>query len=525
MKNKTKAKTMRKAKEKTKVVYPRNYKIGTRIAISAVCAIFIPIIILAPIVSYLSYSISSYFDFSSTQNPTYSSVSLLQWNQTISKMTDELNATNSDEDKLNSIKSIATPMEKIGTLIYIEKDGNEFYASTDKDKITETANSILPLDTTKNINHFSEDGVLMTTHTTTKDNENFTLVIINDQYTFNDTGFKLDDNFIDLLFSRTGIVVICIAIIFVISIIVFSIITSKTISVPIKKVAKGANEIAKGNLDYKIDYHSTNEIGVLVDSFNDMTEQLKDSIETKNKTEELRKETLAGIAHDLRTPLTSIKGYVEGLMDGIANTPEKQKRYLQTIYSSAVNTEKMLDDLLTISKFELGNIDLSLKKVSVPHFFDDCASDIKLELEKEDFDFEYINNCNDDVFVNMDTDRFSRVIRNIVSNSIKYSKPDVKGKIRLEVESYEKSVIISIEDNGIGLENENLEKIFDSLYRADPARTKVSQGSGIGLAVCKQIVELHGGNIWATSTLNQGLTMHISLDRAVGEENEKNTCS
>ena len=506
-----------KTKKKAKVVNPRNYKIGTRIMISAICAILIPIAILTPVVSFLSYSISSYFEFSSDKKPTYSSVSLLQWNQTISTITDELDDSNDDTTKLNNIKAISNPMEQIGTLIYIEKDGQEFYSTKDKETITQTANNILPLDITKNIHHFSEDGVLMTTHTTSKSGENFTLVIVNDQYAFNDSGFKLDNNFVDLLFSRTGIIVICIAIIFAISIIVFSIITSKTISVPIKKVAMGANEIAKGNLDYKIDYTSTNEIGVLVNSFNDMTEQLKDSIETKNKIEQLRKETLAGIAHDLRTPLTSIKGYVEGLMDGIANTPEKQKRYLETIYSSAVNTEKMLDDLLTISKFELGNIELSLKKVSVPHFFDDCAGDIKLELEKENFDFEYINNCDDDVFVNIDADRFSRVIRNIVSNSIKYSKPDVKGKIKLEVESYEKSVIISIEDNGIGLENENLEKIFDSLYRADPARTRVSQGSGIGLAVCKQIIELHGGNIWATSTVNEGLTMHISLNRAVGE--------
>ena len=506
-----------------KKVNPRNFKIGTRIAISAICAIFIPIAILTPILSFLSYSISSYFDFSSNKNTSYSSMSLLQWNQSISTINNELSGINSDELKLANVKAFLSPIEQIGSKAYIEKNGIEFYSTSGKNDIIETSKNIATLDMSKNVHHFSEDGVLIVTHAITKDNDKFTLVIVNDRYVFNDSGFKLDENFIDLLFSRTGIIIIGIAIIFVISIIAFSIITSKTISVPIRKVANGANEIAKGNLDYKIDYTSTNEIGVLVNSFNDMSEQLKDTIESKEKVDNQRKETLAGIAHDLRTPLTSIKGYVEGLMDGIANTPEKQQRYLQTIYTSAVNTEKMLDDLLTISKLELGNIELTLRNTNASKFFDDCANDIKTELEKENFDFEYNNKCENDIIISIDADRFSRVIRNIISNSIKYSKPNVKGKIILDVASYEKSVIISIEDNGIGLENENLEKIFDSLYRADPARSKVSQGSGIGLAVCKQIVELHGGNIWATSEVNKGLTMHISLDRVVGDENEKNT--
>ena len=146
-----------------------------------------------------------------------------------------------------------------------------------------------------------------------------------------------------------------------------------------------------------------------------------------------------------------------------------------------------------------------------------------MDLEKADFEFEYINNCDATAHILLDTDRFSRVVRNIISNSLKYKKPDQKGKIQLAVESYEKSVIISIADNGIGVDSKNLNRIFESLYRADPSRTNVSEGSGIGLAVCKQIVELHGGHIWATSKEGEGLTIFISLEKTVGESNEENT--
>lgn len=504
---------------------PRNLNIGARITISTVCAILIPLIIIASSATFLLSSISSYFDFSAVTTNTYSAVNLIQWSQTLSSISNELVSSDNEDSKLKMLSDLASPLEKIGSLIYVEKNGSTFYSTTDKDTILQKANNITTVDTDVNINHFSENGVVIVNHATQKkdnddhhnDGDSYLIIIVNEDYVVNDATITNHENFSAFLFSKTGILLLLIALLFVVSITILSIITSGTISRPIKKLSKGAQEIAKGNLEYRIDYQSTNEIGRLVDSFNDMTEQLKESIEIQKSTEQLRKETIAGVAHDLRTPLTSIKGYVEGLMDGIANTPEKQQQYLKTIYTSALDTEKMLDDLLTISKLELGNIDLNAKKVGVKEFFDDCAQDISLDLEKSDFDFEYTNNCDETAYIMLDTDRFSRVVRNIISNSLKYKKPDEKGKIQLAVESYEKSVIISIADNGIGVSSQNLNRIFESLYRADPSRTKVSEGSGIGLAVCKQIVELHSGHIWATGKEGEGLTIFISLEKVVGE--------
>ncbi|MBO5495165.1 MAG: HAMP domain-containing histidine kinase [Eubacterium sp.] len=308
-----------------------------------------------------------------------------------------------------------------------------------------------------------------------------------------------------------------IVLLFIISIVTISFITSQTIVKPIKKISVGAEEIAKGNLDYNIDYESTNELGQMADSFNNMRVRLSASLENQRKAEEERRELVAGIAHDLRTPLTSVKGYAEGLRDGIASTPEKQRLYINTICSSIDDTEKTLDDLLAYSKLELKSFSLNPERVYINEFFKDGAEEIKTALEAVDFDFNYISTCSDDTVLMLDSDRFTRVIRNIISNSIKYKREGVKGKVELHINEYERSVIIEITDNGIGVDKESLPKIFDTMYRADRARSGVSEGSGLGLSICRQIVELHGGTIWATGNYGQGLSIFISMPKEISK--------
>ena len=297
------------------------------------------------------------------------------------------------------------------------------------------------------------------------------------------------------------------------SIVIISLITSKTIVSPIKKIADGADEIARGNLDYEIDYNSKNELGQTVESFNQMRRRLKHYIDKQNKAEEERKELIAGIAHDVRTPLTSAKGYAQGLRDGIATTPEKQKKYLNRICTSIDDTEKILNDLLNISRYELKSYRLNKVNVNLKEFINDGASEIKTMLERSNFDFSLQMNVNPNTQISVDTDAFARVFRNIIMNSIKYARDNVHGNVRLVVSEYERTVIIELTDNGTGVEKENVSKIFDTMYRTDPARTKVSQGSGLGLAVCKQIVELHGGLIWASSKQGEGLSIFISMPK------------
>lgn len=499
----------------------RNFNITTRVTLTTVFGIITPLIIVVAFSSVFLSTIASYFNFSSVTTNSYSMLNQIQWSQTMSSISNELISDDKNEDKLQKLEEFVSPLEDLGSKIYIECNDESFYSTSDKSDIVELARTITPIDTEKNINYFGENGIVIVTHAE-KENERYLVIIANTDYIVNDVSSRYSaQDFSSLVFGKTGLIILMIILVFIISIVILSLITSKTISKPIKKLSDGANEIANGNLDYVIDYESTNEIGTTVKSFNHMSKRLKKSLEEQNRIEDTRKEMIAGVAHDLRTPLTSAKGYVEGLMDGIANTPEKQEEYLKIIYSSTCHMEKLLDELLTVSRLELGRIELDTQPIDLNSFLDDCADTISLELEKEGFDFTYNNNCDGEVIVNLDADRFTRVIRNIISNSIKYAKSDVKGKIILDVQSYQKSVIISLADNGIGIDSDSLPRIFDTFYRADKSRSNVNEGSGIGLAVCKQIVELHGGHIWATSKDNEGLTILISIERKQGNSNGK----
>jgi len=507
------------AKNKAKKIKERtvNFKINTRIIITSVLAIVIPTVIIIAFAAIFIKITASNFDFSSVTTNSYSIVSQTQWNQTISDLSAELISADDDAERLESVKNISKSLEALDSVIYIERNGEAFYGTVSKEETFEKANAIVAVQTDKNSYYFSETGVVIVTHAK-NEADKYLIVIVNDNYSVpNSAADYAVKTFTGVLTNRTILIVGLVGAVFILAIIIISLITSKTIVDPIQKIARGANELANGNFDYEIDYKSTNELGLLADSFNDMRLRVRDSIDRQNKADQKQKEMIAGIAHDLRTPLTSVKGYVEGLRDGIADTPEKRKRYLDIIYSSTCDTEKMLNDLLTISKLELGNITLNLEKVSISDFTG-FAAEIGSELKKEDFDFEIIDNSKTEPVFNIDTDRFARVIDNIISNSLKYRRPGVRGKITLTINEYEHSVIFEIKDNGMGVDKKSLPRIFDTLYRADKARSNVSEGSGLGLSVCKQIVELHGGMIWAQSDMGKGLSIFISLPLEKEEE-------
>lgn len=498
----------------------KNLKINTRIVLTSVLGIIIPIVIIALFSTAFISTISSYFNFSSVTTNSYSAVNQIQWSQTLSSITYELISDNADEEKLDNLSKFVSPLEELHSLIYVERDSTAFYTSDEDINILELADKLTDIDNNENINYFSSKGLVIVSHAQKDESSpQYRIVIVNEDYIVNDAYQRLSaEKLSNLLLGRTGLIVLIIVLLFVAAISIMSFITTQTIVKPINKIAQGADEIAKGNLDYEIDYNSTNELGQTVESFNDMRLRLKESIEKQRKSEEERKVLVAGIAHDLRTPLTSARGYAEGLRDGIADTPQKRESYVQIICNSIDDTQRILDDLLTVSKLELNGLKLNKIDVNVREFFDDGAQEIKTILDNNGFDFYYENRCDDNLLICIDADRFARVINNIISNSVKYAKEDVKGKVRMIIDEYDKSVIIELADNGIGVDSMSLPKIFDTMYRADPARTKVSQGSGLGLSVCKQIVELHNGSIWARSKNGEGLSVFISLPKKYSDK-------
>mgnify|MGYP000568769181 CR=1 FL=1 len=298
---------------------------------------------------------------------------------------------------------------------------------------------------------------------------------------------------------------------FLITNILLSINFSKTILSPLKKLQKAAGEISLGNLDYEVVEDGDQEIRELCKSFEQMRLKLKESVYTQMKYDDNRKMLVSSISHDLKTPITSIKGYVEGILDGVANTPEKIEKYLRTIHSKAVQVDSMIDDLLLYSKLDLKQIPFNFEKTDVVKYFEYCIMENEPELEKHNIKLNFQNNLVKETYAMIDRERLRRVITNIIDNSKKYMNKN-EGEIRITLRETNTTVIIEISDNGAGIPKEDLPHIFNRFYRADASRNKI-KGSGLGLAIAKHIVEEHGGLIWARSIENEGTSIMISLKK------------
>ncbi|MCU6748502.1 MULTISPECIES: sensor histidine kinase [Lachnospiraceae] len=282
----------------------------------------------------------------------------------------------------------------------------------------------------------------------------------------------------------------------------------RTVSVPLTKLQRAARNIKEGNLDFEIKREADDEIGQLCQDFEEMRLRLKANAEEKVAYDKENKELISNISHDLKTPITAIKGYVEGIMDGVADTPEKMDRYIKTIYNKANEMDLLINELTLYSKIDTNRIPYNFTTISAKNYFGDCAEDLYMELEAKGVQFVYRNYVETDSKVIVDPEQLRRVINNIVSNSLKYmDKP--KGKITMNLKDVGDFIQVELGDNGKGITAKDLPYIFDRFYRTDASRNSSKGGSGIGLSIVKKIVEEHGGNIWATSEEGVGTTMYF----------------
>ena len=283
-----------------------------------------------------------------------------------------------------------------------------------------------------------------------------------------------------------------------------------SIVTPIHMLQVATQNIKNGNLDFEVEVHNKDEIGELCKDFEEMRIRLKDNAEEKLRSEQQSKELISNISHDLKTPITAIKGYVEGLIDGVADTPEKQNKYLQTVYSKAIDMDHLINELSFYSKIDTNKIPYTFSRLNVVGYFEDCAEDLSRELEDEHIGFSYQNYVDDSVQMIADAEQIKRVINNIVGNSKKYSdKTDTK--IHMTIKDVGDFVQVEIEDNGKGIAAKDLPYIFDRFYRTDASRNSSKGGSGIGLSFVKKIMEDHGGKIWVTSKEGIGSVMYLVL--------------
>jgi len=291
-----------------------------------------------------------------------------------------------------------------------------------------------------------------------------------------------------------------------------AILLSRSILRPISRLQKAACEISCGNLEHEVIEEGDSEIKKLCNSFEQMRIKLKESVYIRMKYEDNRKMLISSISHDLKTPITSIKGYVEGILDGVANTPEKSEKYLRTIYAKAVQVDAMIDDLLLYSKLDLNQIPFNFEKTDIVRYFEDCIAESECDLEKDNIKISLENQISQNRYVMIDKERVRRVIVNIIDNARKYMDK-ANGEIKVFLRETNTSILIEVQDNGIGIPKENLPHIFDRFYRADAVR-KSMNGSGLGLAIAKQIIEGHSGKIWAVSHEEKSTSIIISLRKA-----------
>lgn len=265
------------------------------------------------------------------------------------------------------------------------------------------------------------------------------------------------------------------------------------IMIPINSLNQAAKRISINNMDIPVKYTGEKEFEKVCATFNEMQESIKENRMKMIAYEESRTDMVTGISHDLRTPLTSVRGYVKGILDGIADTPQKQKEYLEIIYSTTEEMNVLLDKLFIFSKVETGNMPFHFINFNIGEYIEKYVAEHEniLSLKNVKIKSHIPPRLSDNMF---DIDQIKRVLDNLVENSIKYACNDDTA-IDIYLSETDKSQIITFGDNGCGVAPEKLPLIFTRFYRCDEART--AEGNGVGLYVVKYIVEAHKGKIKA----------------------------
>ena len=279
---------------------------------------------------------------------------------------------------------------------------------------------------------------------------------------------------------------------------------------PLAMLTGALSRVKEGFYGEKIDYTTSDEIGTLAHTFNLMSETIQKKEEEAKKVEIAKDEFLAMITHELKTPLVPIQGYADILLgEHLGHLNKNQKERLEVIKSSSATLLQLISDLLDAQKLELGQ----LKIIQQTENLKDTISKIITLMTPQALsdEIELVNHVKTDVYAYYDEERISQVLANLIKNAFKATSK--KGKIEIFVEDLQDQVKISVRDNGIGLPNDALDKIFRKFYQVDTSSTREKGGSGLGLSICKGIVETHGGKIWVESEFGKGATFSFTLGK------------
>lgn len=408
----------------------------------------------------------------------------------------------STPERLSDIKYLETVdkrLEKYSSFLVLRKDGKIYYSGQDEE-INEDVENII-VEAAKD-NYITGD-------------EPYHLKQLSFQFPDGSEGIIQIFTPVEMVVKQVERVVLKVSVCSLIILLLVSAIAFtwlyQSIVQPLEKLKRAAVNIKDGNLDFNVITDTEDEIGEVCIAFEEMRIKLKDQIEVSMQYEKDNKELLSNISHDLKTPITAIKGYVEGIRDGVADTPEKMDKYIRTIYNKATDMDKLIDELFLFSKLDSNSMNYSFAKLNLKDYFEDCVDDISLDLESRGISLAYYNHVPEDTIIIADPEQLKRVINNIVGNSVKYMESGRHGHIGIFIKDEPEFVQIEIQDNGKGIAKKELPHIFERCYRTDASRNSSKGGSGLGLSIAKKIIEEHGGKIWANSVEGEGTTMSFVL--------------
>lgn len=492
----------------------RGMTIKQKIRLSNIMMVLIPIAVTAMIIVIsLHTSLGSYWYTLETmyqdENGIQSAQSLIytyqqelwEYNWAECKVLEDTGVIRKNEE----MNRLEAKLSKMGYHFLIMKNGEEIYSNISEEEM-ETAREVAgeAINSAKTLTA-SRHEVSVIKHTFYHGEKVFSIIAVNCGGADQEVVSYLQSYIMKYLLGFVIIfLLLTVAVNFILSFWI-----SRSVLEPLKKLSDGTKEIREGNLDMVLDYNKPDEFGEVCRDFDEMRANLKKSVEQQLVYEKRKRDLIIGISHDLRTPLTSISGYLDGLLDGIANTPEKRERYLQAIKTRAKDLSRLVDSLSEYNRLDSRSFHYHLKPEELKSFIGQYLVFYEDEAGQNHVEIEF--SCEEDRYpVFLDHNEFKRVFDNLFTNTVRYRNRD-HSHVVIALRGLEDFTMVEIvfADDGPGVPEESLENIFESFYRVDGARSNSGVGSGIGLAVVKEIIIGHGGAVYAEN--REGLAVVISL--------------
>ena len=326
------------------------------------------------------------------------------------------------------------------------------------------------------------------------------------------------ENSLALLFYRPGTMIVLLYVLLGIGVFSVSFLLLQSRSMRyISRISSAMREIAEGDLNITLDVEGDDEFADMAENLNNMVEELHQLMDRERESERTKNELITNVAHDLRTPLTSIIGYLELLSGPVKLNEEMQKKYLDITYKKSKRLQKLIEDLFGFTKLNYGKISMKVSKVDIVKLLSQMLEEFYPNFMEKNLAYELQSNVTAKV-ITADGNLLARLFDNLINNAIKYGSEGKK--IIVKVDATDTVVTVSVTNFGYVIPKEELPLLFEKFYRVEQSRSVNTGGTGLGLAIAKNIVDMHGGTIGVTSDLNGTVfTVKLKVDFDINREN------